>query len=714
MLGMSAAEKTAAEQLTTPVQFLKGVGPNRAELLHRLGLYYAQDLLFFFPRDYEDLTDRRKVADLEEGRLVSVLGTVEEVDLRNTGTGRCVLGVLVRDGSGYLRGVWFNQPYLRERFAEGQRVMFSGKAKMEGLVWEMVHPRVVYLADDEEEPAAAILPVYPLTEGLQQWEIRRIVREVLDSHLGLLDEAFPPEFLEGHRLVPLRHALAEVHFPTSREGLDRARRRLVYQELLILQLALAVKRHEQHAGQRAPAMSGTDAGSSAAKIDARIRRLFPFELTASQEQAIAEIAADMARPVPMNRLLQGDVGSGKTIVAVYAMLLAVAHGYQAVLMAPTEVLARQHTLTLDRLLAASQVRRGQLTGGLATRERNDLLLKIAAGEIDILVGTHAVIQEDVVFRKLGLVVIDEQHKFGVRQRATLKQAAIDPHYLVMTATPIPRTVTMTLFGDLEVSTLRDAPAGPAEGQHLSGHRGPAGQMVGLFWPQAPRGAAGIRRRAAGRGVRHDPGRQPGVDLRIAGQRAAGAISPRPDPRTDDARGEGRRDGPLPLRRDPGAGLDHRGRGRRRRPQRHADDDRDRRAFRPGPVAPASRTDQPRVVSRLLRRVRRPADRGRRRAARRLRQDDRRLSSWRRSTSASAGRASCLAPGSTGCRRFGSPIWPATPRFSTRPGVTPKPWWPPTRAFPSPSTPGSAARSSAATARRCRWPTWGEGEMMNDE
>ena len=450
---MSVPEKSPAEQLATPVQFVKGVGPHRAELLHRLGLYYAKDLLFLFPRDYEDLTDRRKIADLEEGKLQSVLGTVEDVDLRNAGTGRCVLGVLVRDGSGYLRGVWFNQPYMRDRFAFGQRVMLSGKPKMEGLAWEMVHPRVVHLAEDEEEPAAAILPVYPLTEGLQQWELRPIVRDALDSHVGLLEEAFPQTYLEEHRLLPLRQALPEVHFPTSRENLDRARRRFIYQELFILQLGLAVKRQEQRTQRQAPTMEAT------AKIDARIRRLFPFELTASQEQAIAEISADMGQQVPMNRLLQGDVGSGKTIVAVYAMLLAVAHGCQAVLMAPTEVLARQHALTLDRLLAASHVRRGLLVGGLAQRERNELLLKIAAGEIDVLVGTHAVIQEGVVFRKLGLVVIDEQHKFGVRQRATLKQAGIDPHYLVMTATPIPRTVTMTLFGDLEVSTLRDMPPG---------------------------------------------------------------------------------------------------------------------------------------------------------------------------------------------------------------------------------------------------------------
>jgi len=450
---MSAPEKTPAELLATPVQFLKGVGPRRAELLLRLGLHAARDVLFFFPRDYEDLTDRREIPDLEEGTLQTVRGVVEEVELRNTGPGRCVLGVLVRWGNDYLRAVWFNQPFMEQRFAYGQKVMLSGKPKRSGIVWEMHHPRVTPLGDDEDEPSGQILPVYPLTEGLQQWEIRGIVRGALDTYTNLLDEVFPAQYLDDHDLWPIRRALPEIHFPSDADSLRRARRRFVYQELFILQLALAIKRHQQQHLRQAPPLEAT------AKIDARIRRLFRFELTAGQEQTIAEIAADMARPQPMNRLLQGDVGSGKTVVAVYAMLVAVAHGYQAVMMAPTEVLARQHALTLDQLLAHSQVRRAQLIGGLSTRQRDKILIGIAGGELDLVVGTQAVIQDDVQFRRLGLVVIDEQHKFGVRQRAALKQSGLDPHYLVMTATPIPRSVTMTLFGDLDVSTLRDTPPG---------------------------------------------------------------------------------------------------------------------------------------------------------------------------------------------------------------------------------------------------------------
>lgn len=480
----SPSTPTPAQLLATPVQFLKGVGPVKAELLERMGLRTARDLLFCFPRDYQDLTDERNVEQLEEGKLQSVRGVIEDIDQRSTSSGGCVLGVSVRCRTGHLRALWFNQPKMIERFSFGQRVLLSGKPKYEGLVWQMSHPRVETLDAEEEEPITKLLPVYPLTEGLLQWQMRRIVRGAIEEYVGVLDEVFPDEYLTAHELWPLRQALPQIHFPADQESLDRARRRLVYQELFILQLALAIRRQQQHDQQKAPLLPAT------AKIDARIRRLFPFELTKGQETAIAEISNDMAGPLPMNRLLQGDVGSGKTVVAVYAMLLTIAHGYQAVLMAPTEVLARQHALTLDRMLANSQVRRAQLTGGLTPNQRSALLQQIAAGEVDLVTGTQAIIQEDVSFAKLGLVVIDEQHKFGVRQRAKLRsgktaslstaakeespavaeklgeavvdatqESGGDPHYLVMTATPIPRSMTMTMFGDLDVSTLRDSPPG---------------------------------------------------------------------------------------------------------------------------------------------------------------------------------------------------------------------------------------------------------------
>lgn len=450
---MPDTQPTPAQLLATPVQFLKGVGPERAELLAKLGLHAARDVLFYFPRDYQDFSDQREVGQLEEGKPQSVRGVIEEIDYRTTASGGSVMGMLVRSPTGYLRGLWFNSPHLREKYKHGQKVLLSGKPKYEGLVWQMHHPRVETLDAEEEEPASLVLPMYPLTEGLQQWHLRKIVRGALDAYLDLLDEVFPEEFRKAHDLLPIKEALPQIHFPADQAALARAKRRFIYQELFVLQLALAAKRRQQHEKRTAPALEAT------AKIDARIRRLFPFELTEGQKQAIAEISADMAGPLPMNRLLQGDVGSGKTLVAVYAMLLAVAHGYQAVLMAPTEVLARQHAQTLEKLLGASQVRRTQLTGGLTAAKREVLLQLIAAGEVDLVVGTQAVIQEDVSFAKLGLVVIDEQHKFGVLQRAVLKQAGPDPHYLVMTATPIPRTVAMTLFGDLDISTLKDFPPG---------------------------------------------------------------------------------------------------------------------------------------------------------------------------------------------------------------------------------------------------------------
>ena len=446
------SKKSPAIDLTTPVQFLKGCGAARAQLLSRLGVQTVRDLLFFFPRDYQDLSDVRSIDQLEEGPPVSVLGTVEEVDLADRGMGRSVFGMLVRQGDDYLRAVWFNQPYLRDKYRQGQRVLLWGRAKRRETRWEMTHPQVRVIEGDRD-PAGQLLPVYPLTEGLAQHHVRHLVQRALDACGGELEEVFPTEYLAEHDLLPIHTALPRLHFPGNRVELDAARRRFIYQELLVLQLALAVKRAAVHDLLRAIPLELT------AKIDARIRRLLPFELTPGQNEAIAEIAADMNSPHPMNRLLQGDVGSGKTIVAVVAMLLAVAHKTQVVLMAPTEVLARQHVETLSGLLAASHTRLGLLTGGQSAKARRALLAEIESGEIQILVGTQAVVSSELPFERLGLVVIDEQHKFGVRQRAALRYSGVNPHYLVMTATPIPRTVAMTLFGDLDVTTLRDAPPG---------------------------------------------------------------------------------------------------------------------------------------------------------------------------------------------------------------------------------------------------------------
>jgi ATP-dependent DNA helicase RecG len=444
---------TAAEQLVTPVQYVPGVGPQRAALLHRLGLKTAADLLFYFPRSYHDMSEVRAIEQLEEGMAASVCGVIDEVESRETGPGRSILAALLRQGTQFMRAVWFNQPYLLSKLPQGRRVMLSGTPKRRGYRWEMTHPRVELLEDDDQSPAGRILPVYGLTEGINQSLMRRVVHGTVDKYAELVEDVFPPDFRQLHQLVSIQTALLDIHRPPGSVELELARFRFIYQELLMMQLALALRRWKLHHERRAPSLPATT------KIDARITRLFPFELTTDQQQAIREIGQDMEREYPMNRLLHGEVGSGKTVVAEYAMLLAVAHGHQAALMAPTEVLARQHVHTLQRDLQQSQVRIALLTGTLTAAQRRDTLAAIRSGEIDLVVGTHAVIQADVEFSRLGLVVIDEQHRFGVRQRASLRQAGLDPHYLVMTATPIPRTVAMTLFGDLDVSTLRENPPG---------------------------------------------------------------------------------------------------------------------------------------------------------------------------------------------------------------------------------------------------------------
>jgi ATP-dependent DNA helicase RecG len=451
--GSEPRHRTAAEALAMPVQFIRGVGSQRAALLAKLDLHTAVDLMFFFPRDYQDLSDRRAIAELQEDHLQTIRGVVTEVDATSSGFGKSRVGVLVFDGQEYLRAMWFNQPFMREKFHEGQHVLMSAKPRLRGGRWEMAHPRVTWLEGPEDQPEMRLMPLYSLTEGLSQYEVRRMVAAAVEEFGPALEEVFPDALLEEYDLMPLVEALPAIHEPHDSGELERARRRFVFQELFVLQLAVVARRWQQQVGFRAPRLETT------AAIDARIERLFPFELTAGQRAAIADVAADVGREIPMNRLLQGDVGSGKTVVAVYAMLLCVAKGYQAALMAPTEILARQHAETLADLLKASRVRYLLLTGGLSAHQREAALANIASGAIDLVIGTHAVVQEDVRFAKLGLVVVDEQHKFGVRQRAALRQGERSPHYLVMTATPIPRTISMTLFGDLDVTALHDMPPG---------------------------------------------------------------------------------------------------------------------------------------------------------------------------------------------------------------------------------------------------------------
>jgi len=424
------------------------------DALRRLKLRRPADLLFYFPRYYEDQSDIRTIATLEEDQLQTVVGRVVDVNSRSTRRGGSLTGVLISDGTGHLRGMWFNQPYMSKRLRSGDRVRFTGRPKLEKMAWKMSHPQF-HVLDDEEpvEETVGLLPVYGLTEGLPQWRLRRLARAVVDRCADQLEEALSEELRQRNDIAPIIEAVQGIHFPESKEQADRARHRFVYQELLVLQIALAITRYNFREGEEATPLPASS------RIDARIRRLFPFRLTDDQQQAIAEISGDMDSSRAMNRLLQGDVGTGKTVVAVYAMLLAVAHGCQAAMMAPTEILARQHYRTLTNMLDDSSVRIELLLGGMQAKRRELLLTELKSGDIDIAVGTQAMLQEDVDFKDLGVAVIDEQHKFGVRQRAMLRGSGRRPHYLVMTATPIPRTVTMTFFGDLDVSTIRQSPPG---------------------------------------------------------------------------------------------------------------------------------------------------------------------------------------------------------------------------------------------------------------
>ncbi|EMI51699.1 ATP-dependent DNA helicase RecG [Rhodopirellula sallentina] len=459
-------------ETSTLLQFLPGVGPARAEKLRKLGLRKAQDVLFFFPREHQFPPPPTKVEDLKEGSPATFIGKITDAELVSRTPGKSLFAAIVENDSGAVRIVFFNQPFRAEQLTLDRRVRISGTPKLAGLRWEFTHPKYELIEGDvdgaDEERNGEILPVYPLTEGIKEYELRRLTRRVADVLADGVKEVMPGE-IRSHAARRLRDAgvavegalptiattLRDLHNPPSEEELTAARVRLIFQELFVMQLALAMRRSSLTGRLQAPAMTCT------AQIRQRILRRFPFELTSDQNRVIDEIAAEMGRQFPMNRLLQGDVGSGKTVVAIFAMMLAVASGHQATLMAPTEVLARQHYQTFGKILADSRVRIGLLCGSLSTAQRRETLEKIASGELDLIIGTQALVY-DIEFHSLGLCVIDEQHKFGVRQRVRLREGGVDPHYLVMSATPIPRSVAMTQFGDVDLSTLREKPAGRGE------------------------------------------------------------------------------------------------------------------------------------------------------------------------------------------------------------------------------------------------------------
>ncbi|MBI5409506.1 MAG: ATP-dependent DNA helicase RecG [Nitrospirae bacterium] len=451
-----------APQITkdTPVQYVKGVGPARARLFERLGVKTIEDLLYYFPWRYEDRKNLKKVSDLSFGNPETTICEVLTAEVVTTPRKKMkIFELTVKDETGFLKCKWFNQPYLERYFKKGQKVILSGIVKGNpyarfGL--EMENPDFELVGDEDKFiHTSRIVPVYNATEGISPKQIRTLMFNAVSSYSSLIDEYMPEDIRNRNSLPPMRWAVKEAHFPEEcadvsalNGGVSRAHKRLAFNEFFLLETGLALlKRREilEH---------GISFNVENHLVDEFLKSL-PFELTGAQKRIIAEIKSDMRRPLPMNRLVHGDVGCGKTVVALVSMLIAVENGCQACLMAPTELLAEQHFINIHKMVEALGLNVVLLTSSSKGKPFDD----ISEGRSQLIIGTHALIQEHVKFNNLGLAIIDEQHRFGVVQRATLRRKGFNPDILIMTATPIPRTLAMTLYGDLDISIIDELPKG---------------------------------------------------------------------------------------------------------------------------------------------------------------------------------------------------------------------------------------------------------------
>jgi ATP-dependent DNA helicase RecG len=443
--------------LEASVTRLQSIGPAHAKKLQKLGVFTVGDLLYHFPRRYDDYSQLKTISQLIYGEEVTLLVTVCEAHTRETHrAGLTITTVLLADTTGKINATFFNQPYLQQQFKSGRRIVISGRVEQDlGRLsfkqpeWEPLSKELLH--------TARIVPVYPLTEGITNRWLRRLIKDVVEYWAPKTADALPAQIRARANLLDAPTALSEIHFPSSLEKMEAARRRLALDEFLLIQLGVLRQRKQWR-----------EKPGRALRADEKLLRDFlealPFQLTHAQQRVLSEILNDIQRAQPMSRLLQGDVGSGKTIVAAAAMLAAVANDAQAALLAPTEILAEQHYKTLSKIFAhqAQPPRLCLLTGSLKAREKEQARAAIAAGEIDVAVGTHALIQEEVAFKNLALAVIDEQHRFGVEQRGTIRAKGYHPHILVMSATPIPRTLALTLYGDLDLSLIDEMPPGRQE------------------------------------------------------------------------------------------------------------------------------------------------------------------------------------------------------------------------------------------------------------
>ena len=434
--------------LKKEVQFVKGVGPNRVKLLNKLNIYNLKDLITYFPRNHEDRSIPKKIAECEDGETVLIKATaltkITEIRARRLSIYRLV----VNDDSSSCVITWFNQKYLKDKFKVGEKYTFYGKIENKGGTFEMKSP--VFDEEGVDKNTGKIIPIYPLTSNLSQNVLRKIIECGIDEVYGNLEENLPDYILEKYKLLDINNAYKSIHFPASNTDFIKAKNRLVFEELLGLQLALFRLKEGQKFDEK-----GIKFDSNVKMQD--VIETLPFNLTNAQKRVLDEIDKDMEKEIAMNRLLQGDVGSGKTVVSIVAAYKAVKSGYQATIMAPTAILADQHLKNFTKVLEPFGINCELLVSSVTKKNKERILERLQNGEIDILIGTHALLEENVVFKNLGLVVTDEQHRFGVKQRATIVSKGNNPDVIVMSATPIPRTLALILYGDLDISIIDELP-----------------------------------------------------------------------------------------------------------------------------------------------------------------------------------------------------------------------------------------------------------------
>ncbi len=438
--------------LKKPIQYLKGVGEARALLFHRLGIFTIGDIITHYPRDYEDRSKLKKIAELLDGEQCSFEGIITSKPTETRPRKGLLLSkAVISDGTGFINAVWFNQGYLKNSLKQGEKYIFYGTIIRKRTL-EIVNPVFEKVNGTGQVNTCRIVPVYPSTGKLSQNMIRGAIRSALELAGEYLEEALPEWILTQYGLADVQYSINNIHYPQNDDAFMKARERLVFEEFLLLQLGLLCRKDVNTAERKGITFN---AGSEVHQfID-----LLPFRLTNAQKRVFSEIEKDMESDRIMNRLVQGDVGSGKTVVAVLALFKAAKSGYQGALMAPTEILAKQHYTSIAPMLEPLGIKTVLLTGSTAPKEAKTIIEEISCGLVDLVIGTHALLEDRVVFKNLGLVVTDEQHRFGVRQRAVLSQKGENPDMLVMTATPIPRTLALILYGDLDISIIDELPPG---------------------------------------------------------------------------------------------------------------------------------------------------------------------------------------------------------------------------------------------------------------